>query len=113
MSAQGRAEARLCDGLERREHVADVADLLVVQQDVGVIQLDPLGVLVVDEVGGEVAAIELHALHHVDAGEANTVSVGFDVQDLDGIAIDDTDHLAGEGVGSSLGEEEGKKKSGD
>jgi len=35
-----------------------------------------------------------------------------EVQDLDGIAIEDADHLAGEGAGRGLGGEEGKEKSG-
>ena len=51
----------LGDVLEDRQHVADVGDLLVAQQDVGFVQFGGHGVLVVDEVGRQVAAVELHA----------------------------------------------------
>ena len=47
--------------LQHRQQVADVGDLLVVQQDVGILQQRDLLVRVVDEVGREVAAVELHA----------------------------------------------------
>src|SRR5690606_31809730 len=46
------------------KQLADVRDLLVVQQDVGVLQDRDLAVRVVDEIGGQVAAVELHALDH-------------------------------------------------
>jgi hypothetical protein len=47
------------------QHVADVGDLLVVDEDEGVFQLNILVLLVIDEIGREVAAIELHALDHI------------------------------------------------
>ncbi len=56
----------LGDGLEHRQQIADVRDLLVVQQDVGVFQLGGLALLVVDEVRRQVAAVELHALDDVE-----------------------------------------------
>ena len=57
--------AGLGDILQQREHVPDVGDFLVAQQDVGVFQLGRHGFLIVDEVGGQIAAIELHAFHHI------------------------------------------------
>src|SRR6185437_1046310 len=57
--------ARLGDGFQHRQQLADVGDLLVVDQDVRVIQLDLLALLVVDEIWRQVAAVELHALDHV------------------------------------------------
>ena len=53
--------AGLGDVLQHRQHVADVGDLLVAEQDVGILEVGGHGVLVVDEVGREVAAVELHA----------------------------------------------------
>ena len=48
------------------QQVADVGDLLVVQQDEGLFQSRRLVLLVVDEVGREVAAVELHAFDDVE-----------------------------------------------
>ena len=53
--------AGLGDLLEYRQQVADVGDLLVVQQDEGIVQDGDLLVRIVDEVGRQVAAVELHA----------------------------------------------------
>ena len=58
--------ARLGHLLEQRQHVADVGDLLVDQQDEGALLLYDHLLLVVDEVGRQVAAVELHAFHHVE-----------------------------------------------
>jgi len=52
--------------LEHRQQVTDVGDLLVVQEDEGILQLAGHVLLVVDEVGREVAAVELHALDHLE-----------------------------------------------
>jgi hypothetical protein len=60
--------ARLGNLLERRQEVADVADLLVEQQHERVVERRGLLVGVVDEVGREVAAVELHALDHLELG---------------------------------------------
>ena len=51
----------LGNGFQHRQQLADVGDFLVDQQDVGVFQLDRHGVLIGDEVGREVATVELHA----------------------------------------------------
>ncbi len=59
--------------LENRQQLADVGDLLVNQQDVGVFQLHLHLFLVVDEVRAQVTAVELHAFHDfqlVDQGLA-------------------------------------------
>ncbi len=51
---------------QRRQQVADVADFLVEQQHEGVVQQRGLFFRVVDEVGREVAAVELHAFDDVE-----------------------------------------------
>ncbi len=58
--------ARLRHALEQRQHLADVRDLLVVEQDERVLELGRLVLLVVDEVRREIAAVELHALDHFE-----------------------------------------------
>ncbi len=55
----------LGDGFQHRQQFADVGDLLVVQQDVGVFQLGAQALLVVDEVRREIAAVELHAFDDI------------------------------------------------
>ena len=54
--------------LERRQEIADVADLLVEQQHERVVENRGLLVGVVDEVGREIAAVELHALDDFELG---------------------------------------------
>ena len=51
--------------LQNRQQVADIGDFLVEQQDEGIVQSGNLLVLIVDEVRGQVAAVELHAFNHV------------------------------------------------
>src|SRR5690606_996710 len=58
--------AGLGDALEHRQEITDVADLLVVQEDERVVEDRDLLVGVVDEVGRQVAAVELHALDDVE-----------------------------------------------
>ena len=58
--------ARLGHLLQQRQELADRADLLVVQQDVDILQHGDLLFRVVDEVGREIAAVELHALDDVE-----------------------------------------------
>ena len=48
--------------LEQRQQLADRADFLVVQQDIGVFEQRALLLGVVDEVGREIPSVELHAL---------------------------------------------------
>jgi len=57
--------AGLGDLLEHRQQIADVGDLLVEQQDERVLEDRDLLVRVVDEVGRQVAAVELHAFDDV------------------------------------------------
>src|SRR5690606_16143973 len=57
--------AGFCNLLQNRQQIANVADLLVVDQDIGIFQNGNLLVLVVDEVGRQVAAVELHAFDDV------------------------------------------------
>ena len=60
--------AHLGDLLEDRQQVLHAADLLLIDEDERLFHdgFHPLGVG--DEVGGDVAAIELHALDHVQRG---------------------------------------------
>ena len=57
--------AGLGNSFQHRQHFADVGDLLVHQQDERVFELGAHVVLVVDEVRGQVTAVELHAFHDV------------------------------------------------
>ena len=56
------------DRFETRDQVLDVGDLLFVDQDVGVFEHAFHAVRVGDEVGREVAAVELHAFDPLDLG---------------------------------------------
>ena len=66
--------AGLGHALEQRQQVTDIGNLLVVNEDEGVFQFRRLALLIVDEVGRQVAAIELHALDHVQlVGQSRTL----------------------------------------
>ena len=54
--------------LQQGQQVAHVGDLLLEDEDQGVLQLDLHLVGVGDEVGAQVAAVELHAFHHGQLG---------------------------------------------
>src|SRR5690606_5759780 len=56
--------ARLGYRFQYRQHFADIGDFLLDQQDQRIFQVNGHGVLVVDEVGRKVAAIELHTFHN-------------------------------------------------
>ena len=71
--------ARWADLLQQRNQVADVADLLLVDQDQGVLQQAVHLRRAVDEVGREVALVELHPLDDLVGG-------------LGGLAFLDGDH---------------------
>ena len=60
--------AALDHGLEQRQQRLQDGELLLVDQDVGVLELGPHLLGVGDEVGRDVAAVELHALDHVELG---------------------------------------------
>ena len=53
---------------EQRQQLLQARELLLVDQDVGVVHLDAHLVGVGDEVGRDVAAVELHALDDVELG---------------------------------------------
>ncbi len=81
------------DLLEQRQQVLHVADLLLVDQDVRVLEhhFHPLGIG--DEVGREVAAVELHALDHVQLG-----GHGLGLFDRDDAVLADLLHRLGDDV---------------
>ena len=54
--------------LQNGEEILQVANLLLEDEDVGVLQHRLHGVCVGHEVGGEVALVELHTFHHVQRG---------------------------------------------
>src|SRR6516165_2317962 len=60
--------AGLDDRLEHREHRLQSGELLLVQQDEGVLELGHHLLGIGDEVGREVAAVELHAFDDLDFG---------------------------------------------
>ena len=53
------------NGFQHRQHFADVGDLFVGQQDERAFQLNRTGFRLVDEVWGQVTAVELHTFNHV------------------------------------------------
>src|SRR3954463_8608314 len=60
--------AGLHHGFQQRKQFVQVGELLFVDQDVGVVEFDAHLVGVGDEVGRDVAAVELHAFDHVEFG---------------------------------------------
>src|SRR6185369_8725779 len=58
--------ARLNDGFQHRQHRLQSGELLLVQQDVGVLELGEHLLGIRDEIRGDVAAVELHAFDNVD-----------------------------------------------
>ena len=60
--------AALCDQFEDRQHRLERGQLLLVDEDVGVLELDDHLLSIGDEVWGEIAAVELHALDDVELG---------------------------------------------
>src|SRR6266705_2643921 len=54
--------------LKQRQQVADVGNLLVVQKHVGIVEDRHLLLGVVDEIGRQVAPVELHAFDHLELG---------------------------------------------
>ena len=54
------------NGLEDRQQVLHVADLLLAQQDVAVVELGNHALRIRHEVRGEVATVELHAFHDLE-----------------------------------------------
>src|SRR4051794_38613654 len=60
--------AGLHHGLEQRQQLVQRGELLLVDEDVGVVHLNAHLVGVGDEVGRDVAAVELHALDDVELG---------------------------------------------
>src|SRR4029077_4303638 len=60
--------AGLHHGFEQRQQLVQRGELLLVDQDVGVVHLNAHLVGVGDEVGREIAAVELHALDDIELG---------------------------------------------
>ena len=61
--------ARTCDLLEYRQQVLHVADFLLVDQDVGIFEHALHALRIADEVGREVAAVELHTFDGLEFGD--------------------------------------------
>ena len=55
-------------GFQEREELLQAGELLLVNENVGVFHLDPHLLGIGDEVGGDVAAVELHAFDHLELG---------------------------------------------
>src|SRR3981081_1037270 len=60
--------AGLYHGLQQRKQLVQAGELLLVDQDVGIVHFNAHLVGVGDEVGRDVAAVELHALDDVEFG---------------------------------------------
>src|SRR5579883_1636499 len=54
--------------LQKRQELLQAGELLLVDQDVGVVHLDPHLLRVGDEVQRDIAAVELHAFDHLELG---------------------------------------------
>ncbi len=95
--------ARLHDLLEHRQQVAHGGDLLAHEQDVGVLEdgLHALGVG--DEVGGDVALVEAHALDEVHLHAEGLGLLDGDDAVLAHLVDGLGDHLADLGVGGRDG----------
>ena len=83
--------ADLGDLFEQREHVLEAADLLLEDQDVSVFELGFHRLGVGDEVGREIALVELHAFDHFEGG---LDGLGF--LDRDGAVLADLVHRVGD-----------------
>ncbi len=89
--------ARLHDLLEHRQQVVDRADLLVGDQDVRILEHRFLAVRVGDEVGRDVALVELHAL-----GELELEAEGLALLDGDDAVLADLVHRLGDHLADRL-----------
>ena len=89
--------ARLDDVLEDRQHVADGADLLVGDEDVGILEDGLHALLVGDHVGRDVALVELHALGELEVHAERLALLDVDhavlADLLDGVGDDVADLL--------------------
>src|SRR6185295_10763253 len=89
--------ARLDDGLEDRQHVADGADLLVGDEDVRILEGRLHALLVGDHVGRDVALVELHALGELEVHAERLALLDVDhavlADLLDGVGDDVADLL--------------------
>ncbi len=83
--------ADLGDLFEQREHVLEAADLLFEDEDVSVLQLGFHRLGVGDEIGREIALVELHAFDHFEGG---LDGLGF--LDRDGAVLADLVHRVGD-----------------
>src|SRR4051794_35245039 len=100
--------ARLDDLLEDREHVPDRADLLVGDEDVGILEDGFHPLLVGDHVGRDVALVELHALGELEVHAERLALLDVDhavLADLvDGVGDDVADLLVAGGDGRHAGD---------
>ena len=87
----------LHDLVEERQDVLDVADLLVGDQDVGVVEDRLHALLVRDEVGAQVALVELHPL-----GELQVHPEGLRLLDVDDAVLADLVDGVGDDVADLL-----------
>ena len=90
--------AGLHDRLQQRQHRLQARELLLVQQDIGVLEFGHHLLGIGDEIGRDIAAVELHALDDLDLGVER---LGF--LDGDDALVADLlhglgDHLADRGV---------------
>ena len=82
--------AGLDNGLQNRQDLLNVGDLLIGDQQVSIVQDGFHLVGIGDHVGGDIAPVELHAFHHVQAG-------------LGGLALFDGDDALGADLFHGLG----------
>src|SRR6185437_12439758 len=85
--------ACLRNGLQERQHLADIRDLLIAQKDQRLVELGRLTLLLVDEIRGQIAAVELHT---IDQFELVFESLSF--FDGDDTFLTDFRHRIGNGL---------------
>ena len=89
--------ARLHHGFEDRKHRLERGQLLLVDQDVGILELGDHLLRIGDEVRREIAAVELHALDDVELGLG-----GLGLLDRDDALVADLLHRLGDHVADRL-----------
>ena len=89
--------AGLHDGLEDGQHRLQRGELLLVDENVGVLELGDHLLGVGDEIGREIAAIELHALDDVEFGHS-----GLRLLDRDHALVADLFHRVGDHLADRL-----------
>ena len=99
--------AHLHDALEQGQHVLNVGDLLVIEQDEGLLKVGLHLVGIGDHVGAEIAAVKLHALDNLGIGLGSLALLNGDDAGLTDLIHGLGDHLADKLVAGGDGSDAG------